>query len=108
MEIHTTTDPAIYRRALEVLAHNRYVVVERDGNIVDTSVLQDGDTLLAEVVPEGVGSCDVCGFSVEHDVHDGQIFEAADDDSEYFEYLDKKQAKHDEWLISAEAPEWGF
>lgn len=84
MEIHTTTDHTVYRRALEVLAHNRYIVIEPSGNIVDSSVLQDGDTLLAEVVPEGVAVCDVCGFSVEHDVHG------------------------EEFITAGEAPEYGF
>lgn len=98
MNIHTTTDPAVYRKALAELARNRYVVIEPSGRIVDTSVLQDGDTLLAEQVPDGIAVCDVCGFAIETAVHIDDfepVHTFIDEDAEYF-------------LTEAESPKVGF
>jgi hypothetical protein len=64
MDLRTTDDVAVYRKALAELSHNRYVVLDADGHVSDTQVLMDGDTVLSEVIPDEESACTVCGFSV--------------------------------------------
>lgn len=47
MDTRTTEDVEVYRRALREISHNRYVVIN-NGQISDTRVLVDGDTILSD------------------------------------------------------------
>lgn len=48
----TKVSGEVYRRALREISHNRYVVLECTGRIVDTKVLMDGDIVLSDAEEE--------------------------------------------------------